>query len=172
MKAIFLTMFILLLSATVGAQNREKGFFVEVGGSYAITEYENFALITPAAGYQFNSCLAAGAKVSFETRTHPYVIYTPFFRYSFFRTSKLKLFTEAKFNIATRDVDGGQSGYSEAGLTLGATYSINRHMSLVGHYLFIGYSGNDDRSGARLGGGTFALDANVARLQLGAQVLF
>lgn len=173
MKAIYFTILFLLVALfSAEAQNKEKGFFVEAGVAYADTRHESFAILSPAVGYQFNSYLAAGAKVSFETRHYPYTIYTPFLRYSFFRKSNLKLFTEAQVNIATRDVDGGQSGYSEAGLTLGATYSIGKHLRLVGHYLFVGYSDNDDKSGARIGGGDFALDANIARFQLGAQVLF
>lgn len=172
MKAIFVTTFLLLVGMAAGAQNKEQGFFVEAGVSYASTENENFVTIAPAVGYQFNSYLAGGMKVGFETRTYPYTIYTPFFRYSFFRKSRLKLFTEAQFNIATRDVDGGQSSYGEIGLSLGATYSIGKHVRLVGHYLFVGYSGDEDESGARMQKGNFALDANVCRLQLGVQYLF
>lgn len=172
MKAIFVTAFLLLAGTAAGAQNKEKGFFVEAGVSYASTENENFVIIAPAAGYQFNSYLAGGVKIGFETRTYPYTIYTPFLRYSFFRKSRLKLFTEAQFNIATRNVDGGQSGYSEIGLSLGATYSIRKHVRLVGRYLFVGYSGDNDESDARMRKGNFALDANVCRLQLGVQYLF
>lgn len=67
---------------------------------------------------------------------------------------------------------GAQSGYGEIGLSLGVTYSIGKHVRLVGHYLFVGYSGDEDESGARMQKGNFALDANVCRLQLGAQYLF
>lgn len=171
MKTTFLAI-LLLLCLSAEAQKKEKGFFVEAGVSYAHAENENFAIITPAVGYQFNTYLTAGAKVSFETRNYPYTIYTPFLRYSFFRKSNLKLFTEAQFNIATRDVDGGQSGYSEIGLSLGATYSIRKHVRLVGRYLFVGYSEDNDESGARMRKGNFVLDANVCRLELGAQYLF
>lgn len=111
-------------------------------------------------------------KVGFETSSLPYTIYTPFVRFSFLNMRKLHLFTEGQFNILERDADGGQSGYSELGLSFGATYSLCKHLNLIGHYLFVGYTEEDGKKGAWLGKKDFALDANVRRFQLGLQFIF
>ena len=42
----------------------------------------------------------------------------------------------------------------------------------TGRYLFVGYSSRNERERAYVGEQDFLLDANVARLQIGLQVLF
>lgn len=158
--------------ATVNAQTKQKGFFVEASVSCAKDHIKNYAIITPTIAYQFNLRWSAGMKVGFETATFPYTIYTPFIRFNFLQVNKLSLFTEAQFNLLSRDVDGGQTGYDEAGLSFGLTYSLVKHLNLVGHYLFVGYSGKNEKEGAWLGNSDFALDASVSRLQLGLQFIF
>lgn len=160
----------LLSSAT--AQSQEKGLFLEASIAYGSGYAKEFAIITPTIGYQFNHRWSAGMKVGFETGNQSYTIYTPYIRFSFLDINKLKLFTEAQVNIFSREVDGGQGSYSEAGLSFGLTYPIWKRLNLVGHYLFIGYSEKDDKEKAWLGDKNFALDANIQRLQLGIQYLF
>lgn len=154
-------------------QNAQKGFFAELTAAYSnIGYHNNFAVISPSVGYQFNDRWLAGMRVGFETRDYAYVICTPFVRFNYLSKPKWALFTEAQANIANRDIDGSQSGYSEIGLSLGASYTLSRHVKLVGRYLFIGYSEREERKNAYAGNGDFLLDANVGRLQLGVQVLF
>ncbi|WP_455671990.1 hypothetical protein [Phocaeicola sp.] len=111
-------------------------------------------------------------KISFETGNLPWTTYTPFIRFSFPEINKLKIFTEAQFNICNRDVDGGQSSYEEIGLSFGLSYPISKHLNFIGHYLFVGYSGDNNKEGAWLGKGKFAADANILRAQLGLQYIF
>lgn len=173
MKKLILLLILFIASlSTVEAQTIDKGFFIEGNIAYGSSHYKNYAIITPVAGYQFNSKWQAGMKVGFETGSLSYTIYTPFVRYNFVHINKLNLFTEAQFSYMSRDVDGGQNTYSEAGLSFGLNYPISRHLKLVGHYLFVGYSGKNGKEGASLGGGDFILDANSRRLQLGVQFLF
>ena len=55
----------LLSAISVKAQD-ERGIFVEGVASYASTHYKNYAVLTPAVGYQFNDRWAAGFKVGFD----------------------------------------------------------------------------------------------------------
>lgn len=163
-----------LLSFVAYAQpHAQKGFFAELTAAYSnIGYHNNFAVISPSVGYQFNDRWLAGMRVGFETRDHAYIIYTPFARFNYLSKPKWVLFTEAQINIANRNMDGAQAGYSEIGLGLGASYTLSRHVKIVGRYLFVGYSEREERKNAYAGNKDFLLDANVGRLQLGVQVLF
>lgn len=66
----------------------------------------------------------------------------------------------------------GHAGYYEAGIGLGGSFSITPCLKLTGRYLFVGYSSRNERERAYVGDQDFLLDANVARLQIGLQVLF
>ncbi len=171
-----LTLLVLICTAllsTAKAQTKEKGFFAEASAAYSNTEFDDhYAIITPAIGYQFSSKWSAGMKMGFEMRTYGYTIYSPFIRFNFLQAGELKLFTEAQANILSRDVEGGQSGYGEAGVSFGAIYPISNRLKLVGHYLFVGVSGEEGREGASVNKGDFTLDANVRRLQFGLQFIF
>lgn len=154
------------------AQSKEKGLFVEGSIAYSDTHYKHSVFLTPTVGYQFHTRWSAGMKASFETGDLAWQVYTPFIRYAFLQHNNLSLFTEAQWNIWRRNVDGGQSGFSEVGLNFGATYAVSQHFRIIGHYLFLGYSGQD-KEGAWLGQNTdFGLDANVQRFQLGVQYIF
>ena len=102
-----------LLSATSVKAQDERGIFVEGVASYASTHYKNYAVLTPAVGYQFNDRWAAGFKVGFDTGDLAYVTYTPFARFSFLTGSAFRMFVEGKLNFASSDVDGGQCTYQE-----------------------------------------------------------
>lgn len=170
---IFILFLCIIPLCTIQAQTtKEKGFFIEASAAYGSTHYKEYAIITPTVGYQFNKHWSAGMKVGFETGHLAYTIYTPFVRFNFLNIKRLHLFTEAQFNILDREADGGQSGYSEVGLSFGATYSVCKHLNLIGHYLFVGYSAEDRKEGAWLGKKDFALDANARRFQLGLQYIF
>lgn len=157
----------------IHAQTKEKGFFVEGSVAYSSTHYKNSAFFTPGIGYQFHERWAAGMKASFETGDLAWQVYTPFVRYALFKRDNLSIFTEAQWNIWHRNVDGGQSGFSEVGLNFGLAYALNPHLNLTGHYLFLGYSGKDDKEGAWAGRHhDFGLDANAQRFQIGVQYIF
>lgn len=116
--------------------------------------------------------LTAGFRMTFETRRYDFKIYTPFVRFNYLSRPRWALFAEAQGNIGSRDVDGAQCRYYEAGIGLGGTFSITPHLKLVGRYLFMGYSSRHERESAYAGDHDFLLDANVARLQIGLQYLF
>ena len=120
-----------LLSATSVKAQDERGIFVEGVASYASTHYKNYAVLTPAVGYQFNDRWAAGFKVGFDTGDLAYVTYTPFARFSFLTGSAFRMFVEGKLNFASSDVDGGQCTYQEAGFSLGASYAVCPHLRLM-----------------------------------------
>lgn len=170
---LFGTLVLALLSAISVKAQDERGIFVEGVASYASTHYKNYAVLTPAVGYQFNDRWAAGFKVGFDTGDLAYVTYTPFARFSFLTGSAFRMFVEGKLNFASRDVDGGQCTYQEAGFSLGASYAVCPHLRLMAQYLFLGWSSDDYKEGAWLGKhADFGLDANVRRFQLGLQFLF
>ena len=172
-SVLFVFVGLLLSICSVQAQDRERGIFVEGVASYASTHFKNYAVLTPAVGYQFNPRWSAGFKVGFDTGDYAYVTYTPFARFNFLSASPFRMFVEGKVNFARRDVDGGQSTYQEAGFSVGALWAVSSHLRIVGQYLFLGWSNDDYKEGAWLGKHSdFALDANVRRFQLGLQVLF
>lgn len=162
-----------LLSATSLKAQDERGIFVEGVASYASMYFKNYAVLTPAVGYQFNDRWAAGFKVGFDTGDYGYVTYTPFARFCFLTGSAFRMFVEGKLNFATCDVDGGQGSYQEAGFSLGASYAVCPRLRLMAQYLFLGWSNDEEKEGAWLGKhADFGLDANVRRFQLGLQFLF
>ena len=174
MKAKIISLFLMcLLSCAASAQQDvEKGIFAEVDAGYSNLYNDKFAVISPSVGYQFNKRFLAGMRVGFETRRYGYTVFTPFVRYNYLSMARCKLFAEGQANIAQRDVDGGEGGYGEIGLALGASLSLSRHIKMVGRYLFVGYSGRDARKAPYMGNGDFLLDANMTRLRLGLQVIF
>lgn len=157
-------------------KENDRGFLVELTAGYAnatsYTPSERYANISPGIGYQFNKRWAAGFRMTFETRRYDFKIYTPFVRFNYLSRPRWTLFAEAQGNIGSRDVDGAQCRYYEAGIGLGGTFSITPHLKLVGRYLFVGYSSRHERERAYAGDHDFLLDANVARLQIGLQYLF
>ena len=90
------------------AQVKDKGFFVEGSFAYADEEqfyggkhYENYFIIKPAVGYQFNDKWSAGVKISFSTSDDfrfNWFSSTPFVRYNFCSLGKANLFTEGKIS--------------------------------------------------------------------------
>lgn len=162
-----------LLSVISLKAQEERGIFVEGVAALASEHTENYAILTPAVGYQFNDRWALGFKMGFETANHDYKYYTPFVRFSFLTGSAFRMFVEGKLNFASRQVDGGQCTYQEAGFSLGASYKVCPHLRVIAQYLFLGWSNDEDKYGAWLGKHSgFALDANVYRAQLGLQFMF
>ena len=136
------------MTLTVGINAKEwkendRGFLVELTAGYAnatsYTPSERYANISPGIGYQFNKRWAAGFRMTFESRRYDFKIYTPFVRFNYLSRPRWTLFAEAQGNIGSRDVDGAQCRYYEAGVGLGGTFSITPHLKLVGRYLFVGY---------------------------------
>ncbi|VFB12896.1 Uncharacterised protein [Bacteroides heparinolyticus] len=171
-KIVLLLLATLFSFASHAQRNMQKGLFVELTAGYSNLDDEHFTVISPSIGYQFNKHWLAGMRIGFETRNHAFTIYTPYVRYNYLSMSKWELFAEAQTNIATREIEGGQGGYGEIGIGLGASYTLTRNIKVIGRYLFIGYSSRDARKQVYAGNGDFLLDANITRLQLGAQVRF
>lgn len=174
---LILVLGMLLLPFALQAQRENnRGFFLEMTAGYGHEHYsipeETYANLSPTVGYQFDEHWAAGFRMTFETRDYAFKIYTPFIRYNYLARPKWALFTEALWNRAKRDIDGGQCEYDEVGISLGGTYALSSHVRLVGRYLFVGYSTRKEREKAYVGKSDFLLDANIARLQAGVQVLF
>lgn len=166
------------------AQVKDKGFFVEGSFAYADEEqfsggkhYENYFIIKPAVGYQFNSKWNVGFKLEFqcgrkEGRRYRGII--PFVRYNFCNLGKFHLFSEAKTSIygKWKTMLGEDKSYLEAGLSLGASLPLNRHLKVICQYLHIGYSEQYQKSGAFIHSGDWGIDANIKRLQLGLNWTF
>ena len=166
------------------AQVKEKGFFVE--GSFAYADehnqrgYENYFIIKPTIGYQFNSKWSLGFKMDIqcgvEVKSQQYLGYTPFVRYNFCHIGNVYLFGEGKFSAFKRRENlvgvGIANGYKEAGISLGAYLPLNNHLKVVCQYLHIGYSEQELKSGAFIHSGDWGIDANIKRLQLGLNWTF
>lgn len=171
-KIVLLLLTTLFSFAAHAQRNTQKGLFVELTAGYSNLDNEHFTVISPNIGYQFNRHWLAGMRIGFETRNHAFAIYTPYVRYNYLLMPKWELFAEALTTLAIRNIDGGQSGYGEIGIGLGASYTLTRNVKAIGRYLFIGYSSRDARKQVYAGNGHFLLDANITRLQLGVQVRF
>lgn len=193
MKKFFLFLLGLFLSlpTNLQAQSKDKGFFVEGSVSYASDRQskvftDEFSIITPAVGYQFNDKWSAGVKISFSTSDDfrfNWFSSTPFVRYNFCSLGKANLFTEGKISgYLFPDPGEGRKDdphFIEAGFSLGVSYPFNEHLKLVCQYLHIGYS-NEYRDsnkrcskhGLNLHSGDWVLDANIKRLSIGLSWTF
>lgn len=78
----------------------------------------------------------------------------------------------AGYGHATSYVPSESYASISPGIGLGGSFSITPCLKLTGRYLFVGYSSRNERERAYVGEQDFLLDANVARLQIGLQVLF
>lgn len=175
---------LILGGSTVKAQVKERGFFIEMNAGYGANDkWQDYAVLTPGVGYQFNKYCALGVKMSFETGDWPsHKIYTPFFRCNYLTIHRFQLFGELQANFArVKDFSSYPVGvpiefisdYDEVGITLGATFSITSHLRVKGEYLFLGWS-NEDENGltSEREKEGFIADGHVRRFQLGLQVIF
>jgi len=187
-KNLLLTILLLIgvtLPIQMKAQIKEKGFFVE--GSIAYTDgnrdyrYENYLIIKPAIGYQFNSNWNLGLRMEILSGVkNKYSIYGTFVRYNFCNVGKIILFGEGKFNIFKRKdifliIGEGENvvnHYKEAGISIGGYLPLNKNLKLVAQYLHIGYSGQAEKRGAFINSGDWGIDANIKRLSLGINLIF
>ena len=89
-------------------------------------------------------------------------------RYNFLHPVKFNIFMDMQVSairhLGKNDVEGG--------INPGASYSLNNHFSILLKYLFIGFNGEDRKSGAMIKSKNFIIDANWRRLQLGLQYIF
>lgn len=179
MRTLITSLFLLSSCLLAFAQTKECGLFIELNGGYGQTErYDNthdgYAFLSPAIGYQFNSRWAAGIKTRFELAADKFKTFGAYGQYAFWQTNRIKLFGEAAATVSVcSGKDGGNDNYSEAGLSVGAAYSLGRHCNILLRYLHIGYSDayhrNEDFC---LGDGRFIVDGNLKRLQIGVQWIF
>ena len=186
-KLFFFTSLLLLSIATATAQTKEKGFFVEMNGGYGEVKtafvsstvenpllfhlgYARYAVLTPSIGYQINRHWAAGFKIQFESimEDEKRTTYTPYMRYNFLHPVKFNIFMDMQVSairhLGKNDVEGG--------INPGASYALNNHFSILLKYLFIGFNGEDRKSGVMIKSKNFIIDANWRRLQLGLQYIF
>lgn len=178
MKKLFLSLLsAVVLPVAVHAQQPDRrGIFLEgtAGLSTVTSPYEvdfHFNL-SPAAGYRFGKYVSAGFRATFETGSIPYRVYTPFVRLYYLNKPTWELFVEGQTSLGLRDVDGGQSGYTETGVALGGCYVATPRLRLVGRYLFVGVSDNGEWTGRPEGENRFLFDARSGRLHLGFQWQF
>lgn len=180
MKKILFSIFFCMLSfITIEAQQKEKGFFIEMNAGYGqnkgIHKDKGYAILAPSAGYKFNGRWLTGVKLQFETGTTGYKTMMVYAQYHFLKMSRFGLFGEVQVAYSSSDgVDGGLNGHADAGFTLGASYALSKCFSLLMRYPYIGYSGDHygRDQGASLYGGDFVIDANLRRLQVGLQFTF
>ena len=177
----FITLLLFLGSCLLAsAQTKERGLFIELNGGYGQIEkfdntHDGYGFLAPAIGYQFNSRWAAGIKTRFELGAdYNFNTFGAYGQYAFWQKNRIKLFGEAAATLSVcGGLDGGDNSYSEAGLSVGAAYSLGGHCNLLLRYLHIGYSDayhlNEDFC---LGGGKFVVDGNLKRLQVGVQWIF
>jgi len=186
-KFILLLGLVLLIPANLQAQSDDKGFFVEGSVSYASDRRkglsnDDFFIITPAIGYQFNAKWSAGLKIGFSTSNewwYNWNSYTAFARYNFCTLGKARLFTEGKISnyVILESIDDGcKTTFLEAGFSMGVSYPLNEHLKIVCQYLHIGYSNeynsNIGKHGLNLHSGDWVLDANIKRLSIGLNWTF
>lgn len=172
--------------ATVTAQIREKGIFIEMNAGYGQVSYgdyhKGYAILSPALSYQFGTYWAAGVKAKFETGDYgDYTTVGAYTQYSFLNLHKLKLFAEGQISYSKESSDKDyidpsykyDNDYMEAGITFGGSYTLCNHLNFIARYLYIGYSDSPRRhEGAYLGSGRGIIDANLCRLQIGLQYIF
>lgn len=163
------------------AQTKERGLFIELNGGYGQRESplnmpsDGYGFLAPVIGYQFNSRWAAGIKTNFElTSDENFSTIGAYGQYSFWQKNRVKLFGEAAATQSwSSGMEGGNIHYTEAGLSVGAAYSLGGHCNLLLRYLHIGYSDAYHRNEYFcLGGGKFIVDGNLKRLQVGVQWIF
>ena len=157
--------------------SNECGIFAEINTGYGTVKYrkntEGYFAITPSLGYQFNDHWAIGGKVSIETAAEKNVAVGLYGQYYFNTTERLKFFTEAQLTEFLQDVDGGDSTFTEAGLSFGASYAIQPNLNLILRYGYIGFSENHHRNeGFAFIENKFLIDGNLRRLHLGLRYYF
>lgn len=180
MKTIITSLLLLVSCLLASAQTKENGLFVEMNGGYGRIEYyyikthDGYGFLSPAIGYQFNSRWAAGLRTRFELAADKFKTFGVYGQYSFWQMNRIKLYGEAAATVSRSGIiDGGDNRYSEAGLSVGAAYSLSKHCNILLRYLHIGYSDAEHRNeDFCLGDGKFIVDGNLKRLQIGIQWIF
>lgn len=174
MKTRFIFLLLILLSiSTANSQIKENGLNVEFNIS-TDSRYSgnNFTILSPSIGYKFNSKFNLGFRMKYEVGDMGYFThYVPFLQYYFLHNKKIDIFIEAQpISIATSDLDGGQSGYTECGFQPGLNLNLSRNIYLTARYMFIGYNDcNSRRNKMILGNGRFIIDAG--RFFVGAGII-
>lgn len=181
MKKILLSIVALIgIVPAIAQDDTAKGVFAELNFGYGRSR-GGYAVVAPVLGYRFAGNWSVGARVQCET-DRPYTALGAFAQYRFFNRSRFELFAEgggtlwfAKDMAADADPTLPRSdGYSEAGVTFGASCRIWKGLAVTARYLYLGYSDSPDyrRSGGCWGDGEFVLDAGWNRLQVGLQYTF
>jgi hypothetical protein len=152
MKKLFVAVAILTASVTVS----KAQFYVGGGlGFWFDSDWEEFSFnISPEAGYSFNKHWTAGLEVGFDYRNfnsyHHYPLrdneneyyyhITPYARFNYFSTEKIKLFVDGVlgFSIVGDDYAGDLFG-CQVVLRPGIAVDLTKHFSLVGTFGIFGY---------------------------------
>lgn len=179
MKTLFISLCILCSCVLVSAQVKESGLFVELNVGYGhVNNYydkcSGYVFLSPTLGYQFSSRWVAGLKTRFELAADKYKSIGLYGQYAFWQKNRVKLFGEALASVAIQSgLDGKNNNYNEAGLSLGASYSLGRRCSLLLRYFYVGYNdGQHDSDVFFFREGKFVTDDSLRRLQLGVQWIF
>lgn len=146
MKRITLFLFVAIATMAVSAQN------TYVGGSLGLWRNDDddvtSFLISPEIGFNLNDKWALGtalmyAHVGGEKDSGDGFVVAPYTRFSFYQNESIRLFVDGGFGFATSKVKGGDSSNGcEVGLKPGIAISLNKKMSLVAKYGFLGYRDN------------------------------
>jgi hypothetical protein len=187
MRRIFIIVLCAILGVcTTKAQTKESGVFVELGVGYGHQDESarnngnnlpatKYGIIEPRIGYKINPKWSVGGMCKFETADDTYNSYGAFVNYSFITASKFSVYVElqADYNkFINNDIIGGSAkNYCEVGATLGATYSLSKHLNLFARGLYVGYSSSPRSFEGGLGNGYFKLSAASDRLRIGVQFI-
>lgn len=176
-KIITLLLSIMYIISSHAQDPNERGIFAEMNAGYGTVKYhkntEGYFAITPSLGYQFNEHWSIGGKVSFETAAEKNISAGVYGQYYFNTTNRFKLFTEAQLTEFFHETDGGDSSYTEIGLSFGVSYAIQSNLNLILRYGYIGFSGNHHRDeGFAFVEDKFLIDGNLRRLHIGIRYCF
>lgn len=176
-KIITLLLCTMCIISSHAQGSNERGIFAEINAGYGTVKYhrntEGFFAITPSLGYRFNKHWTIGGKVSIETAAEKNVAVGVYGQYYFNTTKRLIFFTEAQLTEFLQDVEGGDSTFTEAGLSFGASYAIHSNLNLIFRYGYIGFSGNHHRDeGFAFVKKNFLIDGNLRRLHVGLRYCF
>lgn len=196
MKKKLLFILILLCAGHAIAFSQEKnGIFVEFSAGFSnerdIKYYHHPAILTPGIGYKINDKWAVGMRASFElgkdwvtdkeayNEKNRYYFFTPYARFSFAKVGPVRFFTEGAVSWVKHSYvndwqphapswfDFSGNGF-EAGLNIGVSCEIFKHLDVFARGFFVGYSKTGvTHEGAVVGNGRFVLDANWRRAAIG-----
>ncbi|MFV0471263.1 MAG: outer membrane beta-barrel protein [Paludibacteraceae bacterium] len=158
MKRILVSLVILTTILNVSAQGYVGGTVgfssTQVSGGDATTTLQ----ILPEAGYSINSNWAIGAVLSYQKGAISLLgksvndsdatkfTFSPYARYTAFKSELVNVFIDGGLGYGNLNVYSSNYTYLQVGFNPGVSVNLNKHLSLVGKFGFLGYQKLDDVS--------------------------